>query len=265
MGIKRQLLISTAIGIASMPPAGQAADMPVKAPPPILAPVDPWAGFYIGAHAGYSWGSLSGDTTQTVIVPSTPGFGTPGAILYSGLERNANPQGALGGLQAGYNFRSDALVYGIEADITWTDQTDTFNFSGNKFLISEDFNYQETLAAKLKYMGTVRGRFGYVFGAFLPYVTGGFAFGDLKMSLNTILTQAFCPPCVAAFSGTESHVLFGGTVGAGIEYAFAPRWSAKVEYLFVDLGRQTFFQGVSGGGSFGLTDNIVRAGINFKP
>jgi outer membrane immunogenic protein len=70
---------------------------------------------------------------------------------------------------------------------------------------------------------------------------------------------------VAAFSGAESQVLFGGAVGAGLEHAFAQHWSFRAEYLFVDLGRKTFFPGVPGGGSFGLTDNIFRMGINFRP
>jgi opacity protein-like surface antigen len=153
MGIKRQLLISTALGLVSMPQTGHAADLAVKAPPATLPQAYSWAGFYIGAHVGYSWESLDGDTTQTVVVPSTPpGFGAPGAIVYSSLGRDINPQGGLGGFQAGYNFQSAAVVYGVETDITWTDQHDSFNFTGTKFVSSEDFNYQETLAAKLKYL-----------------------------------------------------------------------------------------------------------------
>jgi outer membrane immunogenic protein len=263
MGIKRQLLISTAIGVASMPQVGHAADLAVKAPPAPLPQATSWTGFYIGGHAGYSWGSLNGDTNETVVVPPRPFVG-PGTELFS-LDRDIDPQGALGGVQAGYNLQSGALVYGIEADITWTDQHDSFNFTGSKFTVTEDFNYQETTAARLKYLGTVRARFGYASGNLLWYVTGGFAYGDLKMNFSSNLTQAFCPPCVATFSGAESQFLLGGAVGAGLEHAFAEHWSLRAEYLYVDLGRKTFFAGVPGGGSFGVTDSIFRVGLNFRP
>jgi len=249
-----------------MPQTGQAADLAVKAPPATLPQVYSWTGFYIGGHAGLSVGSLTGDTSHSVIVPHTPpGFGAPGAVVFSSLDRDVKPAGPLGGLQAGYNFQSGVVVYGVEADITWTGQNDSSNFSGTKFVSSEDFNYQETLAAKLRYLGTARARIGYAFGDLLPYITGGFAYGGLKLNDNSILTQAFCPPCVAAFTGSESHVLFGGTVGVGLEHGFAQHWSFKAEYLFVDLGRKTFFPGTAGAGSFGLIDNIFRVGLNFRP
>jgi outer membrane immunogenic protein len=228
------------------------------------SPMPSWTGFYVGAHAGYSWGSVDGDTTHTVILPPS-GFGRANMVLFASLGRDINPEGGLGGIQAGYNFQAGRVVYGLETDLTWTGQRDSFDFSGQKNILGEEFNYQETTAAKLQYLGTVRGRIGYASGEFLPYFTGGLAWGRMGMDLNWTLTQPSCVSCVASFYGSEAHTLFGWTLGAGFEYAFAERWSAKIEYLYADLGKQTYFSGVQGGGSFGMRDHIVRFGINFRP
>lgn len=245
-----------------------AADLPRKAPayaPP--PPVFSWTGFYIGGHVGYSWGSVDGDTTHDVIPPVPPFSLPPGTAVFSSIQRDVDPRGGLGGIQAGYNFQSGQAVFGIEADFTWTGQRDTFDFNGHT-VFGEDFFYQETFAAKLRYLGTVRGRLGYAYGEFLPYITGGLAWGRLAVDMNWREAQSFninTPPfAIATFSGSEAHTLVGWTLGAGFEYAFAPRWSAKAEYLFVDLGEKTYFAGVQGGGSFGLQDHIVRLGINFR-
>jgi outer membrane immunogenic protein len=229
-------------------------------------PMPSWTGFYFGGHAGYSWGSVNGDTTETVLIPHQSPFSyMPNPVAFSGLERDLKPNGGLGGVQAGYNFQAARVVYGLEADLSWTGQRDSFDFSGRKNSLNfEDFIYQETLTAKLQYMGTVRGRLGYEYGNLLPYLTGGFAWGRMKLDLDTKFTQVFCPICVVSFSGSQAKTLVGWTIGAGFEYAFADRWSAKVEYLYVDLGKETYFSGVQGGGAFGLQDHIVRLGINFR-
>jgi outer membrane immunogenic protein len=237
------------------------------AAPPVLPS---WTGFYIGGHAGYSWGSIDGDLTHTVLVPQTPFFvRTPNPVIIPSLGRDLDPNGGLGGFQAGYNYQVDRIVYGLEADLSWTGQRDTSNFGVQHLTLNfEDFDYRETLAAKLQYMGTVRGRIGYAFDQFLPYVTGGFAWGRMKMDLSWAAAQRGNPGAPvfasASFSSSEAHTLTGWTLGAGFEYAFAPRWTAKFEYLYVDLGKDTYFAGIPGGGAFGLTDQIVRFGINFR-
>jgi outer membrane immunogenic protein len=229
-----------------------------------------WNGFYVGGHAGYSWGSVSGDTTETVLIPGSPPFvSTPTPVAFSGVARDLSPNGAVGGIQAGYNFQVARFVYGVEADLSWTDQRDSFDFSGHRTNLNfEDFRYQETLEAKLRYMGTVRGRIGYAFDAWLPYVTGGFAWGRVTSNLKWTASQApnanILPFATLAFAGSQSEMLTGWTLGAGFEYAFAPRWSAKVEYLYVQLGEETFFAGTPGGATFGLRDQILRFGINFR-
>ena len=233
------------------------------------SPILSWRGFYIGGHAGYSWGSVDGDTTRTVIIPppAAPNFwvNTPNPVPFV-FERDINPQGWLGGIQAGYNSQVDRIVYGVEADFTWSGQRDSIFLSGDTrpaFFNTEDFAYHETTSAKLKYMGTVRGRLGYTVGQFLPYVTGGFAWGRISMDTNWMLQQ-FNQVATLPFAASESHTHVGWTLGAGFECAFAEHWSAKAEYLYVDLGKETYFSGVQGGGAFGMQDHTVRFGINFR-
>jgi len=139
------------------------------------------------------------------------------------------PSGFVGGAQAGYNWQTGPWVFGIEGDIQGTGASDTFapwKFSNPWF-------------------GTVRGRAGYAFSNILLYGTAGLAFGELTGQ---------------TFGLTESHTNAGWTAGIGAEFGFAPNWSAKVEYLYVDLNDSNFvITGAQNGGRFGL----LRAGVNY--
>jgi outer membrane immunogenic protein len=139
------------------------------------------------------------------------------------------PSGFVGGAQAGYNFQQGQWVFGVEGDIQATGAEDTFapwKFSNPWF-------------------GTVRGRAGYALNNILFYGTGGLAFGDLRGE---------------TFGLSESHTTAGWTAGVGAEFGFAHNWSAKVEYLYVDLANSPFsITGVSNGYRFGT----VRVGVNY--
>jgi len=140
------------------------------------------------------------------------------------------PSGITGGAEAGYNWQNGPFVFGVEGDINVTGADDTFapwKFSNPWF-------------------GTVRGRAGYAFNNILFYGTGGLAFGELKG---------------LTFGGvSESHTTAGWTLGAGAEFGLAQNWSAKIEYLYVDLDSSDFVvTGAKNDYRFGL----VRAGINF--
>ena len=132
-------------------------------------------------------------------------------------------------MQAGYNWQNGPWVFGLEGDIQATGADDTFapwKFSNPWF-------------------GTVRGRAGYSFNNVLFYGTGGLAFGELRGE---------------TFGLSESHTNAGWTAGVGAEFGFAPQWSAKVEYLYVDLANSTFtITGVPNGYQF----NVLRAGVNY--
>ena len=139
------------------------------------------------------------------------------------------PSGIAGGVQAGFNWHLNPWVFGVEADIQASGASDTFapwKFSNPWF-------------------GTVRGRAGYLFNTILLYGTAGLAFGELTGQ---------------TFGGSDSHTNAGWTAGVGAEFLFAPRWSAKLEYLYVDLNDSTFtVTGFQNGYRFGL----IRAGVNY--
>ena len=139
------------------------------------------------------------------------------------------PSGFVGGAQAGYNWQSGYWVFGIEGDIQGTGASDTFapwKFSNPWF-------------------GTVRGRMGYALNNILVYGTGGLAFGELTGQ---------------TFGLSESHTNAGWTVGLGAEVGLARNWSAKVEYLFVDLNDSNF---VITGNQNGYHFGVLRAGVNY--
>jgi outer membrane immunogenic protein len=141
----------------------------------------------------------------------------------------AKPSGFVGGVQAGYNFQNGPWVFGVEGDIQAAGADDTFapwKFSNPWF-------------------GTLRGRAGYAFSNVLVYGTAGLAFGELRAQ---------------TFGWTESHTSAGWTIGAGAEVGFAPNWSAKLEYLYIDLSTSQFaITGVSNG----YSASVVRAGVNY--
>ena len=197
-----------------------AADVPYKAVP--VAAYD-WSGFYAGVHAGYGWSRSAGKADP---LPSPQDVG---------LDPNAldlHSKGALGGLQAGYNWQfAPNWVAGIEADISWSGirgrQTDAMFLFGGAGLCPVCSPL--SLDRKWDYLGTVRGRLGFTQGHWLAYATGGFAFGSTKADVG-LTVQSFT---LGASAKTES---FGWAAGAGAEYALAGNWTVKSEYLFTHLG-----------------------------
>jgi outer membrane immunogenic protein len=140
------------------------------------------------------------------------------------------PSGFAGGVEGGYNWQSGQFVFGGEADIQLSGANDTFapwKFSNPWF-------------------GTVRGRAGYAVSNFLIYGTAGLAVGELQAETFGLVS--------------ETHTSVGWTAGAGVEAAFAANWSAKVEYLFVDLASNNY---AVTGTSNGLSASLFRMGVNY--
>jgi outer membrane immunogenic protein len=247
-----------------------AADMPLKArPAPIPAPVYNWTGFYIGGNAGWV-GSVNNDVRLTGTDTGTGGFGSELADGTTPSVFRERYSGFLGGGQIGYNWQFANWVAGLEADIAGADASAS---STQVNLPQPPFPPRATITTtvsnKLDYLGTVRGRLGVLVGQpFLLYVTGGLAYGKTEVGVSSV-----CPTCgparnLATVSGPTN---FGWTVGAGAEWMFAANWSAKAEYLYFDLGRNTTapLVYVYGGNTSTLTAStretgqLVRVGVNW--
>jgi outer membrane immunogenic protein len=151
-----------------------------------------------------------------------------------------NVKGAQAGLTAGYNFQTGTWVWGLEGDLDW---------SGIKGTTT--VNCVTTCETKNEWMGTARGRIGYAgWNNLLPYLTGGAAFGNIKGT-------------GAAGSVTKTNV--GWTAGVGLEYAFLGAWSAKLEYLYADLGKATCEAATCGVATdIKFNANLVRVGLNYR-
>jgi outer membrane immunogenic protein len=204
--------------------SAQAADIPrpiYKGVRPVVAYYN-WTGFYVGINAGYGFGESDWSAVPTA---------------------SNKPKGFLVGGTLGYNYQIGSIVWGIEGDFNYADVKD-----------SVDCAPGVTCETKNDWLATFRGRVGYAFDRWLPYVTAGGAYGNVEATVSVP---------IAGLAASSSSDQFGWTVGAGLEYAFLGNWTAKVEYLYVDLGDfdtgpAPFVNNVS------FKQNIVRAGLNYK-
>ncbi len=255
----RNILIGIVAFVALDGTAAIAADIPLKAP--ATTDAYSWTGFYLGANAGGAWSSA--DVTSTI----NPVLNPPAdAILDAADSPSLRGSGFTGGGQLGFNYQSGFAVWGIEADF------DYFRTSGSQTVTSEfpgggGVSITTVNSFGTNWLATVRPRLGIAFDRTLIYATGGLAVADL--SYNTLFTSSASNFEGAAFSKTRA----GWTVGGGLEAALAGNWTAKVEYLYMDFGSAdvtapTFFVGFPDGlaitHSVHLTNNLVRAGINYR-
>lgn len=290
----RTLLVAAAIGML-LAPRAFAADLAVphiitKAPPMVVDATYNWRGFYAGINVGYGWGR-SGTTTDFI--------DNTGKALLSSSAGTFGLDGAIGGGQIGYNWQREAFVVGLEADFQGSGRKGSFNAlcagapdglqdgvctpghrGDNTFdpALPVTFN----LTQKLDWFGTVRGRLGVeVTPRVLLYGTGGLAYGRVSTSGSVSATNVggfpgadggTFTPVAASLSSSTTKV--GWSAGAGVEGAFADNWSARLEYLYVDLGTvsgslATPVIALSGaplvvGYRSHVTDNILRLGVNYR-
>src|ERR1039458_2772872 len=214
--------------------SAQAADLPARSNPPSYykAPSElpfSWTGFYAGINSGYAWGQSSW---------SDPAIGASSGNFHTG--------GGLVGGQLGYNWQTGAVVLGIETDADWMSVKGSTAGLGGVCLADGGGMCQ----TQQSWVGTTRGRLGYAFDRWLPYVTGGVAYGNI---------QAVQP------TSTTASTNVGWTAGTGLEYGIDRNWSAKVEYLQIDLGTATLFGSASGTSTLAVpaSNNLVRTGINY--
>jgi outer membrane immunogenic protein len=266
-------LAAAAIAATSLVTA-RAADlkpMVTKAPP---APVYyNWTGFYLGVNLGGSWGHQSADVFED------------GVNVFSG---STNPDGVIGGGQIGYNWQfapwfgwGTGTVLGLEADIQGSGQRDTHDFSvlapGVLIPALAGTGVDGNITDKLEWFGTVRGRIGIAYDRFLPYFTGGWAYGERKFDGTvTAFDAATGVPLGTTSFSTSSSLSDGWTVGGGFEWAFWDHWTAKFEYLYIDFGNRNGNNNLNNlefvtpaGTTAGITtnhftDNVLRAGVNYR-
>jgi outer membrane immunogenic protein len=201
--------------------SAQAADIPARYPAPyrpVYAPMYTWTGFYVGINGGGGWGRSQWD----------------------GIDR-FNISGGMIGATVGYSWQINQFVVGAEGDIDWS------GVKGNT-----NFLCPTGCETRNSWLATARARVGYGVDRFLPYLTGGLAFGDIRAS-------------VPGFPG-GSITNAGWTLGGGLEFAVAPNVSIKGEYLYVDLGNFNcgFNCGLLPGSNVSLFENLFRAGLNVR-
>jgi outer membrane immunogenic protein len=262
--------------------AACAADMAVKAVPYTApVPVFSWTGFYAGANAGYAWG-----TSQ--IVAGLGGawvnyLGVPGALdpdyagVTSAATRTLHPSSFTSGVQAGYNYQINRFVIGVEADANYLGLRKSYT-TGPLLGAQGPGTYSVTAASTADALFTLRPRVGIAFDRNLVYVTGGLAASTFVFSQNISYLNPrlnFLPFTTAAGganAGSASSTKVGWTIGAGFERMLNDNWSVKAEYLYVDLGTQSFASSYTDlqpavftvQHRDSLTTNILRLGVNYR-
>jgi high affinity Mn2+ porin len=215
---------------ASPPPSSQ---LPMKAPPAGATPYFDWTGFYVGGHVGYS----RGNARVTVIDDDPTNFSHRfGSVI--------------GGLQGGYNYvLPSRFLLGIEADASFPNHLSADDLAWFRTTPDTD------IAEKIEFMSTVRGRLGYAFDHWMVYATGGFAW-----SLGRFLQT---PGAVDDFD-KALHLHTGWAAGTGAEFAIAPNWMARIEYLYANFGHADvlFPSGTTAGSAYDV--HMIRGGLNFK-
>jgi outer membrane immunogenic protein len=289
--MERQFLLGAAM-IISLGGSAMAADLPVKARPVPTCPTCYWDGFYLGVNLGGGIGHDPANDSVSIFPPGVVNLG-PGGVApgvtnpLASASYTHSPAGAVGGGQIGFNRQFGSWVLGAEADVDWVGQTDTF---GNQNFLASSVNVAPATLTynnqqKIDWIATLRARAGWTQDCFLWYVTGGAAFGQVESNSALSVTQTAAGTgtfgvanAAAGFSTTRT----GWTVGGGVETSLArwgaPNLSAKVEYLYVDLGNvsnsfaTTALGTTTPGGpatytmasSSNIRDHIIRVGLNYR-
>jgi outer membrane immunogenic protein len=231
--MKKFLLTTVAIAVLGAALPAHAADLPPRpccnnAPIYPPAPIYNWTGFYLGAHLG---GAFSSDSN------------------FNGLATGNNGNGRfIGGIQGGYDWQFNPnWVFGVEGQYSWLSGNVGAVFPGG-------FIYTNNQRA----LGSITGRVGYTWGPGMVYVKGGYAVSDNNE--NVTLGGA---PVGFSFSGDHTN---GYTIGAGLEYMFAPNWSARAEYQYYNFGSARFTApaALAATGSFTTDDHVLKAGVNYR-
>jgi len=258
----------------------------------MAAPAYNWSGWYGGLNAGWVGGAGSASNNAS-IVPTENDAPINAEVMALGATNTAGASsGFIGGGQFGYNYQfSHLFVAGFEADIQGL--TGAHKRSSSPVpLLDLDNNVasvvtNSTTTRDLSYLGTARARIGILVAPnFLLYATGGLAYGGAKSdtTIAQSVTNTSNPPPPTLTSGSFSRTRVGYAVGAGGEWMLSSNWSAKLEYLYYDLGSATYATGglaidehptslqgigdnavaaIATSSKVRFNDNIVRLGVNY--
>jgi len=197
-----------------------AADMPTKAPAYTPIPFS-WTGFYVGAQAGGGWFDnqvTNGPNAADGTVNFPPGF----------AHNAAHGSGWLGGGYAGFNYQINQFVIGIDGDYSWAD------LSGSSSDIGPT-GFLNTGTEKVKWVATLTGRLGYAVNDWMFFGKAGWAWAGFSGTSST-----FDVGGVNTNNNTNAQTRNGWTIGTGVEWAFAPHWSTKLEYDYVKFNTSNY-------------------------
>jgi outer membrane immunogenic protein len=242
----------------------EAADLQVYKSPAFVPPAFSWTGIYVGANVGAGFGTT--ETSVDVSSALTAVTGTPISASAPLVSETFN--GFVGGLQAGYNQQLGVIVLGIEGDL------DAAGLQGTAPCV-----LVLNCTMKHNWMADVTGRVGVVaVDRALIYLKGGVAWEGSNFTVGNSVTVAGTTLAANA-SGSGTQV--GGLLGMGVEYAFLPNWSAKLEYNYIDFGTRSFNATIAANASFAATplaplsgvsvptsvtenEHIIKAGMNYR-
>jgi outer membrane immunogenic protein len=240
LGTVGLIALGSGFGMAPASAADLAA-RPVYTKAPAMIPVlYDWSGFYVGINGGGGWSHNCWDNT-------TAG----GAFV--GAEGCHNASGGTVGGQIGYRWEANSWVFGVEAQGNWAE----LKGSNVSTLIPADTN-----RSKIDAFGLFTGQIGYAWNNVLLYAKGGAAVTDNHNDIYSTATGAF-------LAGSGDQTRWGGTVGAGLEYGFAPNWSVGVEYDHLFMQDKNVAFTTPAGVGFGFDKvrqdvDLVTARINYR-
>jgi outer membrane immunogenic protein len=235
---KKGFLIATSAGFAAAAamPGAQAADMPIKAPR-YYEPAESWTGWYAGVHAGAAWQKTDANIGEN---------GDDSLLASASFSKT----GFIGGGQIGYNWQHGNFVFGLEGDISGL----SGRSSSNSVALNSDYQF----SSQIRWMSTVRGRFGLAVGDTMAYMTAGVAFAGVKNSTVGDEGNSY---------GSTSKTRTGWAVGGGVEHMLSRNWTIGLEGLFVDLGESHFSRTSNGSTKTSKFQNqavIGRVKLNYK-
>ena len=268
--MKKFFALATAIAAVAWFNSANAADLPTKAPMPMVAPVYNWSGFYMGFNAGAAFGRAH---AQTGTVFSPTGYFAATSVTAIGPvgDQTMHDTGFTGGIQAGYNWQMNSMVLGLEADFDYMGfRGSTTNGAVYPCCAPTAFTINQSV--KTDWLFTFRPRLGWAVNNWLIYVTGGLAVAQVKGDF--LFTDTFA---TANESASINKTRAGWALGGGVEWGVAGPWSFKAEYLHVDFGSESTtstnltaftppiaFPTNTFTHSVRFSDDIVRVGVNYR-